>query len=221
MTYRDLANIYLAVYNQAPDPGWDLWIDGDDTLGVKDFGAFTAIFHRGSETPEDWKNDFDALPVWDDKLGEVHPGALLGTREAWAKVKVTFPDWKNRKWVVGGHSLGAMHGNINTVEMIQDGCYPPLLLTWGEPLCVGQKGYNQISFARFHYGLTKFSLYNYKNILLKDIVPDAVPPLGYMRTGGPLTKFCSEPAGQEVLDPHAWHSMKRYADNTPEIEVQV
>lgn len=213
MTYKDLAEVYLAVYNQAPNPGWDLWIDGSDTLGAKNFGEFVGVFHRGSETPEDWEHDFDALPVWDDKLGEVHPGALCGTRETWRQVRVMFPT--ATRWAVCGHSLGAMHANINTCEMIQDGCPPFLLLTWGEPLCLGAKGFGLIHGA----GTRKLSLYNYKNILLRDIVPDAVPPLGYVRTGGPLVKFLDEPTGQDVFNPHAWHSARRYARNTPEVAV--
>lgn len=76
-------------------------------IGVKKYSDFMVAACRGSDNFTDWWHNFyrGALMESDPDLGPVHPGFLIGVRQALA---VLAPQ-VDRPLVIIGHSLGAGH----------------------------------------------------------------------------------------------------------------
>lgn len=77
----------------------------DITVCVRYDGSDTAIIFPGSETDDDWRDDFEVIPYVHPVLGTLHWGFWKYLPAVWLAVK---PLIKGRLYV-GGHSLGGAH----------------------------------------------------------------------------------------------------------------
>lgn len=86
------------------------------TAGIKYLPHATVIVFRGSCDLEDWLNDFNIAPDYDQELGIVAGGFLNDVRDFMAKVKPMIEG----SLIVTGHSLGAARACLLTVMMKVD-----------------------------------------------------------------------------------------------------
>lgn len=109
-------------------------------LGTRNFDDVTIICFRGSTTFLDWRRDFEngAQMIYDQQLGGVHPGFLVGIRDALLRIEVK--ESVNPIWIVG-HSLGAGRALICAGLLAAEGLLLPAdqIVTFGSPRPGGQK----------------------------------------------------------------------------------
>ena len=123
MTDRELALIAQELYS-AINP---LCIGGI-TYSVTETDTEWILCPRGSKSPQEWLQDFMALPVW-TKLGMVHSGGWMGVEALYA---VILPLARtaiaaSKKIRITGHSLGGGHGHLIAGLFILDGIMPDLV----------------------------------------------------------------------------------------------
>lgn len=91
---------------------WDhIYPETDISLvwaAIKKIDNTDVIVFRGSVTPEDWFQDFQAVPIYHNLLGGVEKGFLEGLDEIYAKVSLVI----GKNPIVTGHSLGAARACI-------------------------------------------------------------------------------------------------------------
>jgi hypothetical protein len=101
-------------------------------IGIKKYDNFIVAACRGSDDLEDWWHDFLDLAIMheDPDLGPVHPGGIVGVREALAALVPLI----DRPLAITGHSLGAMHAaNLAALLTLRHGQPVMKYLTLGPP----------------------------------------------------------------------------------------
>lgn len=105
MTDKELAGICQALYSLASPLSL-----GGIAYSITETATEWVLCPRGSKSPEEWLEDFMALPVW-TRLGMVHSGGWLGMEELYAAVK-PLAQASSKKIYLTGHSLGGGHAQL-------------------------------------------------------------------------------------------------------------
>ena len=215
MTHAALAQLQLAIYGMAPNPGW-AW--RGNTSGV-DWAHFVSgdesiLVFEGSHNFQDWARDLFAFPnhCGTDGLGRVHEGFYIGMDQVY-KVFSTWilvPDLVKPNITVIGHSLGADHAAIMAGLMTLSQAPPREVVLWG----CSRPGFNVIADV-----LAKIPrLTSYRNAATQghghDLITDVpfhLPPLDDYVDAAPFTNVCVPPASNDSWGPFAWHHMEKYA----------
>lgn len=172
---------------------------------------------RGSKTFEDWIRDLVALatPFQHNDFGAVHPGFLIGMREA---VDEMLAFWDRKTPItITGHSLGAGRAAIATAMFLNSGVPAGMMrrIVFGEP----KPGMCEL--AEFISGVTARSYRNgagFHHDLVTD-VPLTLPPLeGYVHPT-PLTLIEQPPASMtaQLLDFFGFHHMPLYVEGVKKL----
>lgn len=113
-----------------PNASWENEWDLNGThLAHRKTGDVDLIVFRGSHNLNDWMNDFEAVPQWDDRLGFVHNGFMEGMNEALAAVLAI----ASPRVVVTGHSLGGARARILAALLAYSGRPVEKCTVFGSP----------------------------------------------------------------------------------------
>ena len=130
-----------------------------------------SVTYRGSTTAEDWKRDFDPLPVWDPEVGYCHGGFLEGIDASLAEIIPALGTDPHTSLTLDGHSLGAAHARIAAAKLTVRGIKVDQLCTFGSP----RPGYVNIRRVIEKSGMVHRS-FKYRNDPVCD-VPIPIPIL--------------------------------------------
>ena len=126
---HDLAALCQSLY--AGDTGFaNIWTFDDVVVGHARVGDVDVLVLRGSVTAGDWLRDFEAMPVWHDKLGFVHAGFVAGMDDVFAEV---LPFCQGAKVAITGHSLGGARARILAAMFAVNGLAVDQLCVFGSP----------------------------------------------------------------------------------------
>lgn len=159
------------------------------TAGIKYLSHATVIAFRGSCDLEDWLNDFNIEPDYDQDVGIVSGGFLNDVREFMAKVKPMIEG----SLIVTGHSLGAARACLLVALMKAD-----QLIVFGCP----KIGFNKLSDKITEDCSHSISFKNHDDIVT------TLPPFIY-RPAIELTQIMSVPT--PLTDIQA-HEIARYVE---------
>lgn len=110
---KGICDLYAWLYTDLPVPTntWDHVFPVDGAFAaVKRLESIDYVMFRGSVTLIDWAEDLftPQTPVYDRRLGFLHPGFMLGVNSVKDKIDAVVGD----NVVVVGHSLGAGHAAL-------------------------------------------------------------------------------------------------------------
>lgn len=159
------------------------------TAGIKYLPHATVIVFRGSCDLEDWLNDFNIAPDFDEQLGIISGGFLNDVREFVLKVKPMIEG----SLIVTGHSLGAARACLLTALMKAD-----QLIVFGCP----RIGFNKLS------DLLKANCPHVLNFKNHDDIVTNLPPFIY-RSISEQTQILSNPTPQNDIEAH---EISRYVE---------
>lgn len=156
LTIQETCDQYAWLYhNYNPPEAWDHVFPVDGAYAaIKSVGDTDYLMFRGSTTFLDWIEDFQdgAIPYTDHDLGPVHPGARSGVLQ----VKPSIDKTLRRKYVICGHSLGALHAAIYSGYKSVEGNPPQSVILWGEPRSGGPKLHDLVNTSKTY-------VYSYRN----------------------------------------------------------
>lgn len=174
---------------------WDrLWTSGGVHVGMTD----DTICFRGSDDLEDWMRDFDALAIYDIKLGGLHAGFARGIGNFFAVNQELF----NSNTRVCGHSLGAARALIFAGFMASSGVIPKEVVVFGSP----RPGFQKLTDI-----LAPVTIRSYKNRSdpVTEVPVSVLPVFPYVHPRQAI-KLNVPPFAAEC-DPLADHSIDLYA----------
>jgi hypothetical protein len=199
MTDKELAQVCADLYQNATPlevAGISYSITETDTDWV--------LCPRGSKSPQEWMQDFMALPVW-TRLGMIHSGAWMGVEALYAIVKPLAQAAlaAGKKITITGHSLGGGHAHLFGGLFTLDGI-KVTVVTFAGP----RFGWANLRRVYEKAGVTCRN-YQYNN----DPVP-CVAPLPYEQAM-PLTHLVGVTTG-DSLDPLRDHHIGNYINALPQ-----
>jgi predicted lipase len=104
----DLAKVCADLYDAPAGAPGTYEVQGI-VFSVAEVAGTMVVCFRGSLSREDWLDDFNALPVFDNDIGFVHRGFYEGMRAAFAAIE---PLLGTKPILVTGHSLGGARARI-------------------------------------------------------------------------------------------------------------
>jgi hypothetical protein len=187
MSPADVARISAKSYSYAT------WTAGELSAFYSAVGNDRVIAIPGTK-PEigEWLRDFDAMPVWDRKLGICHRGFRDGALELYRASGLRVRDFSGS--IIVGHSLGGALALLLAGILTVEHCPPCAVVTFGAPRCGSWK---------LRRLLRRMPLWLYRNG--DDPVPD-VPWL----PGLYLHPRALIPVGERAFDPLADHPIAAY-----------
>ena len=117
MTDKQLAEICQALYGVATPLSV-----GSIAYSITETDTEWVLCPRGSKSPEEWLEDFMALPIW-TRIGMVHSGGWIGVEALYEVVKplILAAIASGKKVYLAGHSLGGGHAHLIAGLCILDG----------------------------------------------------------------------------------------------------
>ena len=191
MTDKQLAQLCADLYS-APSPA----CIGGIVYSVTD----GAICCRGSQTADDWLQDFDAIPVW-TPIGMVHSGFWSGMQALYATVKPL----ATQPLILTGHSLGGAHARLLAGLFALDGI-PFELVTFAAP---------RPAWANLRRIVEKSGMKHRNYRFREDPVP-MVAPFPYEPTEDYIV-LDDGPGDPTNLDPLRDHSILNYLRCLPDV----
>lgn len=194
----DIDAVKDCIASYDPASKWDYWGDGSDTNGVK-FGILgNTITFPGSETPEDWRRDFTAIPCMPFQhldFGLIHLGFWIGMQAVYDKTSHLL----GNSPLIRGHSLGGGRSWLYAGLLISAGRMPGRIATIGSP----KPGCEQLRSL-----LAPCSKVSFRNGL------DPVPLLPVWEPALPIEDPCDltliDVAPPVPIDIFAWHHPAYY-----------
>jgi alpha-beta hydrolase superfamily lysophospholipase len=119
----------MASYGVAPT-----WVAGGDVRAVVSCSAWSVVVAFPGTRPavwQDWRRDFDAIPVEDEDLGWCHGGFLSGALAILPQLWAAFAG--GRPYRLTGHSMGGALAIAVGAKMAALGLPPACLTTFGAP----------------------------------------------------------------------------------------
>lgn len=128
MTDKQLAAICQALYTVPQPP-----CIGGISYSITETATEWVLCPRGSKSPEEWLEDFMALPTW-TRLGMVHSGGWIGVEALYAEMKslMLAAIAAGKKVYLTGHSLGGGHAHLIAGLCVLDGI-PVEVVTFAAP----------------------------------------------------------------------------------------
>lgn len=190
---RSLAGFCAASYSY--QSSWDKILFEDSTnpvqLAIKYADGISYIVFRGSDSPLDWFEDIEGVPLDDPLVGKVEMGFCHGLERRLAEIQ----DLLGEHTVVTGHSLGAARACIFG-GMLAASKKPPLrIAAFGCP----RPGYDQLTDV-----LKMVPMGIYRNRCDPvTFVPVPIPLIGPWQHNRPVIQIDIDPATMET-DPSPW-----------------
>lgn len=117
MTDKQLAEICQALYAVTQPPSV-----GGIAYSITETATEWVLCPRGSKSPQEWLQDFMALPTW-TQIGMVHSGGWMGVEALYAVIKplMLAAIAAGKKVYLTGHSLGGGHTHLIAGLCVLDG----------------------------------------------------------------------------------------------------
>lgn len=105
---------------------------GDVAARITAIGELDVVAFRGTVDIADWLRDFDAVPLYDPRVGSCHAGFLTGARAVLPAI-INHRALEQRPRVLVGHSLGGALALVLGGLLIAAGQPPLHVETYGAP----------------------------------------------------------------------------------------
>ncbi len=208
---RDIAELCQGAYAYPGDDPvtWDYVDDGAGTgvkLMVKEVNGISVLIFPGTENIQDCIRDLEAVaetPLDDPAFGPVHWGGHQGVAVAIKRLNNVF----GPRFIVAGHSLGAMRADNAVGYLIQAGTPPLARVVFGEP---------RPGFQKFADYIASVPARAYRNEA--GIVGDPVTAVPFKLSNMPYVHpskqigFTSDPSWNDLWGPVAPHRIQYYVD---------